>query len=180
MDPGGEPQLPPNPPPDVDGQRGPDLPSVGSATRYRDGSDFSLEVPKGWAHRVTERPYEVSFVDPSDTHLLRVGWKEPKETRGRQASEPYRDRYAAERAGYGQRRDYQRIRLAAAPIREWPGAIWEFRFKGRDGRTRHAYNVAFLVRDRLYTVHYSTLERDWAATKPLYDRAIQTFRPGTG
>ncbi|KWW98030.1 hypothetical protein TH66_22190 [Carbonactinospora thermoautotrophica] len=138
---------------------------------YRDRAGFALKLPVGW-QRTSSGTRQIDFIDPTNTHLLRVGWSRHP------GANLVQDRRNLERKTYGDRPDYDRITLRKTRLRDWEAAEWEFTFRDSRGRLRHAYNIAFLVHDDLgYAIHFSTLEEDWARMKPVCQAALESFEP---
>ncbi|HSK27335.1 MAG TPA: protein kinase [Jiangellales bacterium] len=138
-------------------------------TRHEDSSGFSIAVPEGW--QVSTEGPRTYFRDPQSSRYLMVD----------QTTEPADDALAdweQNEQGVAQRlRDYQRVSMERVAYRDYDAVDWEFTFAGDSDRV-HVLNRNVRVSDeRAYAIYWSTPEAAWADGLPVFQTAVDTFRP---
>ncbi len=139
-------------------------------TSYRDGSGFTVAVPKGWQPS-TKRPGVVDLRAPAGDRFLRLI------SGPHSAGSPVNGFFAAERDFADSHSDYHRVRIEPVSYRSYQAADWEFTYS-KDGVIRHVRYRSFDTGSGSYGIYVSAPQARYPATLPAFDKALGTFAAG--
>ena len=128
-------------------------------------------MPDGWTRTTTDAG--IRYSDPAGGRYLLVARRDPA---GPSAVGAWRDQEQSMRTRHA---DYQRLRLETISQRGASDAAdWEFTYSD-GGAQLHALDRAWVVHGVGYAVFVQSHADTWNASVPLFDRVLESFRPGT-
>ncbi|MGW3790538.1 serine/threonine protein kinase [Micromonospora arida] len=142
-----------------------------SWSNYRDGSGFTMPVPKGW--KVARKGGQAEFREPNGDRVLVVRQTDTP------PSDPVAELTAREKdlSASGQYQDYRRISIVAVNYQR-SAADWEWTHTAGPGRVTHVRQRSFITGERkAYTIVWSTPESAWAVSEAAFRKVVDGFRP---
>lgn len=143
----------------------------GPATYARYQHDgFFIDVPRGWS-RQTQSNGDVRFRDPHGRilGLQRVG----------SAATTIRRYWDAADAATSSQPGYRLIGIRSAKLGGRTGADWEFtriQGTGATATTHRTVGRGIILDNTAYIIYLSTVEREFAASRPVLDRVAASFQ----
>jgi hypothetical protein len=127
---------------------------------------FDIPVPTGWTREAQGARYEVDYVSPGKSAVLRVNvldYAGPSPLQTFKELEP-REKSTVSR--------YRQLRMSATRWNGQSAAIWEYLFHGKDG-VSHVKDLGIGKEGGTgYTVYLSAPEAKWAAYRQVFDKAV--------
>lgn len=142
-------------------------------TYQQEAIGFTLAYPGGWERQDNSiDDSSTDLMDPASSTYLRVDWTD---TPGNSPAGAWR---SLERSFEATHENYNRIAITPTTFQGMDAAIWEFTYID-GGVTLHAVDLGFVTKDGAYgfALNFQTLEKDWAASQPLFERLKAGFRP---
>ncbi|MBB6474499.1 serine/threonine-protein kinase [Sphaerisporangium rubeum] len=137
--------------------------------RYKDGTGFSLALPKGWK-RAETKGTQIYFRKPGTDAFLMI------DHTGSPKSDAAKDWRAQEPAARGRFPGYKLIKIKEVDY--WKTAAdWEFTYSAGGGRA-HVVNRGFVTSKKHgYAIYWKTADKDWKKMYDLFETFTATFKP---
>ncbi|MEV4442368.1 hypothetical protein AB0K09_25830 [Streptomyces sp. NPDC049577] len=132
---------------------------------------FTLAVPQGWTRNDKGRG-QIDYAGPTGLAHLRVGVLP-------QAGKSAYDHFLEMEKTVSRQDGYQRLKLTANTFDGRPGALWEWTYREKDGRTVHAADQAYLdEKGNEFAVLYEDWGDAWGVTHKTFDTALRYWWVG--
>ncbi|CAM5250660.1 hypothetical protein SALBM135S_09070 [Streptomyces alboniger] len=144
--------------------------------RVTDTEGFSFAVPEGWTRQAVnpERPGQITYAGPGREEFL-VGVVRSADYT---SYENFTNIEEHTKKAPG-KSDYRRIRMEVNTYRGRDGALWEYTYTDRTGRTIHNLNQSYIAEDGTeYAIQLSWRESAWSTAQgaTTHARALDTWR----